>query len=91
MISGAGKNGYLGEKNGRRGNSLSAPQGAGVIALMLSANPELTSWRVKEILEATALDLEKKGKDTRTGAGLIDAYKAVKRAATGATPVTGRR
>ncbi len=90
MIQGQGKSGYLGESNKRRGNSLSAPQAAGVIALMLSANPELTPWRVKAILEATAVDLEAKGKDPRTGAGLIDAYAAVKAAKRGAAPVTGR-
>ena len=47
---------------------------------MLEANPELTPWRVKAILEETAIDLEKPGKDPRTGAGLIDAFAAVKRA-----------
>jgi subtilisin family serine protease len=83
MINAGNKKGYLGEKNGRRGNSLSAPQGAGVIALMLQANPRLTSWQVKRILEETALDLEAKGKDPRTGAGLIDALAAVKRAGKG--------
>ncbi|MDF1700676.1 MAG: S8 family serine peptidase [Planctomycetota bacterium] len=80
MIDPNGKSGYLGEKNGRRGNSLSAPQGAGVIALMLSANPCLNPWEVKRLLEESATDLETKGKDARTGAGLIDALAAVKRA-----------
>ena len=90
MIRGAGKKGYMGEKNTRRGNSLSAPQAAGVIALMLSANPDLTPWRIKAILEATARDLEGPGKDARTGAGLINAYEAVKAARAGTTgaPVT---
>jgi len=83
MINAGNKSGYLGEKNGRRGNSLSAPQAAGVMALMLEANPKLTPWQVKRMLEETALDLESKGKDTRTGAGLIDALAAVKRARKG--------
>ena len=39
--------GYLPENNGRYGNSLSAPQVAGVCALMLSANPDLTPFSVK--------------------------------------------
>ena len=47
---------------------------------MLSANPELPAWRVKEILEETARDIDPPGKDPRTGAGLADAYGAVKKA-----------
>jgi subtilisin family serine protease len=72
--------GYLPESNQRRGNSLSAPQVAGVAALILSANPELTAFRVREILEETAHDLPPKGKDPRTGCGLVDAYAAVRAA-----------
>ena len=47
---------------------------------MLSGNPELTAWRVKEILEATATDIGAKGKDNDTGAGLLNALAAVKAA-----------
>jgi subtilisin family serine protease len=90
LLQGSGKSGYLGESNKRRGNSLSAPQAAGVIALMLSANPDLTPWQVKAILEETALDLEREGKDPRSGAGLINALAAVKRASTGPAPVTAK-
>ena len=53
---------------------------SGVAALVLSANPELTAWRVKQILEATATDLPPKGKDPNTGAGLANALKAVQMA-----------
>ena len=52
----------------------------GVCALMLSANPELTPWRIKEILESTAKDLGPRGKDPKTGAGLVNALKAVEAA-----------
>ena len=72
--------GYMPEDNPRRGNSLSAPQVAGVIALMLEANPRLPPWRVKAILEATAEDLLDEGKDAKTGAGLVDALAAVEAA-----------
>lgn len=89
LIRGGQKDGYLPPTNGRRGNSLSAPHAAGVVALMLEADPTLTPWRVKEILEETAQDLETKGKDVRTGAGLIDAFKAVQRAKAGAPVTTG--
>ncbi|MHC5012581.1 MAG: S8 family serine peptidase [Planctomycetota bacterium] len=79
LISAASK-GYLPDDNTKQGNSLSAPHVTGTIALMLSVAPELTPWRVKEILEATALDLETEGKDPRTGAGLMDAFAAVQEA-----------
>ncbi len=70
----SGSKGYC---NGRRGNSFSSPHVAGVAALMLSAAAELPAWRVRELLEETAGDLEPKGKDSRTGAGLVNAWKAV--------------
>jgi len=77
LVTANGDKGYLGENNGRQGNSLSAPHVAGICALMLSVNPELTSWRVKEILEDTAKDIAPRGKDNETGAGLVNALKAV--------------
>ncbi|MCF7849160.1 MAG: S8 family serine peptidase [Kiritimatiellales bacterium] len=61
----------------RQGNSFSSPHIAGVAALMLSAAPELPAWRIREIMEVTARDVGDKGKDTRTGAGLVDAWEAV--------------
>jgi len=80
LVGTDGDDAYLGDNNPRRGNSLSGPQVAGVCALMLSANPDLTAWRVKHLLEATATDLKPRGKDNRTGAGLVNAFKAVKAA-----------
>jgi len=71
---------YLNDNNPRRGNSLSGPQVAGICALMLSANPDLPPWRVKELLESTARDLKPRGKDNETGAGLVNAFKAVRAA-----------
>ena len=71
------KDGYMPKENPRRGNSFSAPHIAGVCALILSAQPELTPWRVKEILEQTARDLPPAGKDPQTGAGMIRAFEAV--------------
>ena len=62
----------------RRGNSFSSPHIAGVAALMLSVAPELPAWQVKEILEATARDIGDIGKDNFTGAGLVDAWNAVR-------------
>tara|TARA_B100001971_G_scaffold209807_1_gene234039 strand:- start:92 stop:1561 length:1470 start_codon:yes stop_codon:yes gene_type:complete len=72
--------GYMDPKLRLQGNSFSGPHVAGTVALMLSANPNLTTWRVKEILEATATDLGPKGKDNDTGYGLLNALAAVKTA-----------
>ena len=65
---------------GPAGNSFSGPHAAGVAALVLSVNPELNPWEVKELLEASAVDLGPKGRDFRTGAGLLDARAAVEAA-----------
>ena len=75
-----GNSGYLPAGNRKRGNSLSSPHVAGACALVLSARPGLNAWEVKGILERTAKDLPPEGKDNFTGAGLLDAYEAVKAA-----------
>ncbi len=62
------------------GNSFAGPHLAGVIALMLEANPDLNVWEVREILVNTSKDILDAGVDTKTGHGLIDAYEAVKAA-----------
>jgi subtilisin family serine protease len=72
--------GYVDPNNRIQGNSFSGPHVSGTAALIFSANPEVPAWRVKQILEGTATDLGAKGKDTRTGAGLLNAYKAVRAA-----------
>ena len=59
------------------GTSFSAPLTAGVLALMKSANPNLTPDQLENILEANAVDLGTTGWDTQYGYGRIDAYKAV--------------
>lgn len=72
--------GYIDPNDRIAGNSFSSPHISGVVALIFSANPELTAWRVKEILEETATDIGEPGKDPRTGAGLANAFKAVQKA-----------
>jgi subtilisin len=62
---------------GLSGNSFAGPHLAGVIALMLEADPELTPWRGREILMRTARDVGAPGFDPQTGAGVVDAYAAV--------------
>lgn len=65
---------------GPQGNSFSGPHVAGTVALMLEVNPELTAWRVKELLESTCKDLGPKGHDSGFGHGLVQADKAVEAA-----------
>ena len=72
--------GYMDPDIRIRGNSFSGPHVAGTVALMFSANQDLTAWRIKEILESTAKDLGPKGKDNDTGYGLLNSLAAVKAA-----------
>jgi hypothetical protein len=60
------------------GNSFAGPMFCGSIALMLSADPDLLPWDLKEIISSTALDIGPAGVDYQTGHGLINCYRAVK-------------
>jgi len=59
------------------GTSMATPHVAGVMALMLSANPDLTVEEIDQILEETSIDLGAAGKDNTFGAGRINALAAV--------------
>jgi subtilisin family serine protease len=65
----------------KTGTSQACPHAAGVAALVLAANPNLSPGDVKGVLEATAKDLGPPGWDERYGAGRIDAAAAVRAAA----------
>lgn len=80
------------------GTSSSTPKVAGIVVLMLSKNPNLTPSDVKAILKNTADDIDLPGVDDKTGAGRVNAFKAVS-AVNGAgrlnvfksvSPITGR-
>ena len=60
------------------GNSFAGPMFCGAIALMLSADPDLLPWDLKEIITETATDVAAEGVDAQTGHGLINCYRAVK-------------
>jgi len=62
------------------GTSFSAPQVAGVIALMLEANPNLTPAQVRDILQRTATPLPPYY-TFEVGAGMLNAQAAVLEAA----------
>ena len=82
-----GANGYeTGNYTSRfGGTSAAAPQVAGVAALMLSANPDLTEVQVRTILQQTATDMGPAGFDNTYGFGLVNAHAAVR----AAFPISG--
>ena len=58
------------------GTSMATPHTAGIIALMLEANPNLTPMKIKSILEQTASNMT--GRETwEVGSGHVNAYDAV--------------
>ena len=65
---------------GARGNSFAGPHAAGVIALMLEANPDLPVWQIQRLLQSTCEDMGEPGHDMAHGAGMLQAHKAVEAA-----------
>lgn len=59
------------------GTSYSSPIVAGVAALVLSANPNLTATQVQDILKQSADDLGTAGWDSNYGYGRVNAARAV--------------
>jgi serine protease AprX len=62
------------------GTSMATPHAAGIVALLLEANPKLTFKQIRSILTTTAVDYGAKGFDNSWGHGEIDALKAVAKA-----------
>lgn len=60
------------------GTSAATPHVAGVAALILSANPNLTAAEVEAILRSSTDDVGQQGYDIYSGFGRINAFKAVK-------------
>lgn len=63
------------------GTSFAAPHVAGIVALMLEMNPELSVDHIRQLLLASVDDLGRPGRDEQFGAGRINAAKAVAAAA----------
>lgn len=62
------------------GTSFASPITAGVVALMMSANPALNPSELENILKTTGVDLGTAGTDQEYGAGRINAAAAVQKA-----------
>jgi subtilisin family serine protease len=66
-----------GRASTQSGTSFAAPHVSGVLALILSAAPELRPTEAVEILKRTAVDLGPHGVDDRYGSGLVNALQAL--------------
>jgi subtilisin family serine protease len=66
-------NGYL----TMSGTSMATPGVAGVMALLLSKNPNLTPAEISMALELTSVDLGTAGKDNTYGTGRVNALAAI--------------
>jgi len=64
-------------RSGCNGTSTATPITAGVVALMLSVEPDLTSHEVRHFLTRSARDLGQPGKDNYYGWGRVDARAAL--------------
>lgn len=62
---------------GASGTSMATPHVSGVVALMLSKNPNLDNMQVLDILTSTAKDAGPSGFDYAYGYGIVQADKAV--------------
>lgn len=67
------------------GTSMAAPHVAGAAALLKQENPALTVDQIRQLLEISAIDMGKQGKDTRYGNGRLDIKKALDYAQTAGT------
>jgi len=59
------------------GTSSACPHAAGVAALMLSVNPNLTNTQIRSKMQMSCVDIYDPGFDDQSGWGRIDAYQAV--------------
>jgi len=60
------------------GTSFAAPHVTGVLALILSASPEISPAQAVEVMRQTADDLGARGADDWYGSGLVNAWEALR-------------
>jgi thermitase len=91
-MSAPGSNIYSTSKSGGYGiyggTSFSTPIVGGTIALMMAANPKLSSSEIENLLYKSATDLGAAGRDPRFGYGRVDAAAAVLAARNATATVT---
>ncbi|MEA4922710.1 MAG: S8 family serine peptidase [Eubacteriaceae bacterium] len=84
-LSAPGTSIYSTVKNGgyayMSGTSMASPVVAATAAMMKTVDPNMTPNEVKSALCATATDIGSAGTDSKTGAGNVNAYAAVRKAA----------
>lgn len=64
------------------GTSAAAPHAAAIAALLKSYRPSLSTAEIRSILTSTALDIEARGVDRDSGAGIVMANRALQKAST---------
>ena len=81
-LSRTDNNGYVGGPMWS-GTSMACPHVAGLMALMLSKNPNVSPAEVDSVIETTALELGSPGKDNDYGSGRIRVCDAINATPTG--------
>lgn len=71
----------------RAGTSMATPEVAGLAAMIFATTPGITASAVRQRLIETADDVDVPGWDPRTGAGRINAYRAITGVSANAKPV----
>jgi len=77
----SGRSWSRGHSQSWSGTSMASPHVAGVAALVIATNPQLSPDQVKDILKSTAQPPQTPNDENQYGAGIVDAYRAVKKAA----------
>ncbi len=73
VSAGKSGNGYV----SMSGTSMATPAAAGIAALLLERFPQMTAEQMRTVLAGSAVDIDAPGRDNNTGAGRIDAVKAL--------------